>query len=76
MVSGQKRCFTVYHPLNRKNEALPVVITAQCYGRSRLNSPGFEMTHTRSARNKAAAKYGYARIAISSPTGGWNLPGI
>ena len=66
--SGQKRCFTVYHPLSRKDEALPVVISAQCYARSQLDAQWYEMNDTSSARNKAAAKYGYARIAISSPT--------
>ena len=75
VVSGKKRCFTVYHPLIRKNEALPVVISAECYAKDKsIKAGGYDMADTSSARNKAAARYGYARIAVSSPDGKWKLP--
>ena len=70
MLSGKKRCFSVYHPLSRKNEVLPVFISASC----RPFGSSVEMWDTSSARNKAAAKYGYARIAISSPDKKWKIP--
>ena len=73
MVSGQKRCFTVYHPFSRKNESLPVVITAQCYAKDQIGAKGYEMKWTSSARNEAAAKYGFARIAVSTPDRSWDI---
>ena len=77
VVSGKKRCFTVYHPLSRKNEALPVVISAECYAKDKsIKGGAYDMADTSSARNKAAAKYGYARIAVSSPDKKWKLPSI
>ena len=77
MISGKTRCFTVYHPSSRKLEALPVVISAECYSKDKAIAAGsYEMTNTSSVRNKAAARYGYARIAVSSPDGSWKLPGI
>lgn len=70
-VRDEKRCFTVYHPLNRLDEAIPVVIGSQCYGKDRLSSIG--MKSERTDENKAAARYGFARIGISTPDGGWTF---
>ena len=70
-VSGVKRCFTVYHPLSRASEALPVVLTSQCYGKDRLSSIG--MTNYRTDQNKAAARYGFSRIGLSTPDGNWEF---
>ena len=33
---GVQRCFTVFHPLERAGESLPVVISSQCYGKDKL----------------------------------------
>ena len=66
----------MYHPLSRENEPLPVVITAQCYAKDKRYGAEYEMKNTSSARNKGAVRYGYARIALSSPDGAWKLPGI
>ena len=71
LVEGVQRCFTVYQPQSRLNEVLPVVITSQCYGQDRLSSIG--MTNDRSTQNQAAARYGYARIGISTPDGKWEF---
>merc|ERR1712156_925214 len=35
---GVQRCFTVFHPLERAGESLPVVISSQCYGKDKLQS--------------------------------------
>ena len=74
--------FTVYRPMNRENESLPVVFTLQAYARNRLNYQyaNFqkvncnEQTREKCDENKAAQKYGYARILLSSPSGGWTKP--
>ena len=70
-VSGQTRCFTVYHPTNRANEQLPVVLTSQCYGKDKLVSIG--MKSDRTDVNQAAARYGFARIGLSTPDGAWTF---
>ena len=74
MAAGIQRCFTVYHPLSRKSETLPVVITMQCYGRDGLTMP--QLTNATSERNLAAAKYGFIRIGLGTPKGDWSFPGI
>ena len=70
-VKEQTRCFTVYRPLSRQSEKLPIVLASQCYGQDRLSS--FGMTNDRSGENKAAARYGFARIGLSTPDGGWTF---
>jgi len=70
-VDGTKRCFTVYHPQSHVDKAIPVVISSQCYGKDRLGS--LQMTNDRADNNKAAARYGFARIGISTPDGAWTF---
>merc|ERR1712045_852822 len=38
MQDGVQRCFTVFHPLSRSGESLPVVFSPQCYGKDNLQS--------------------------------------
>ena len=66
--------FTVYRPKNRENESLPVVFTAQCYARNGLKMKYANFYHVVAEDNRAAQKYGYARILLSSPSGGWTRP--
>merc|ERR1711881_209533 len=66
---GVQRCFTVFHPLQRADESLPVVISSQCYGKDSLGS--ISMKNENAADNKAAARYGFARIGVSTPDGNW-----
>ena len=66
--------FTVYRPMNRENESLPVVFTLQAYARNRLNYRYANFQNVKDEENKAAQKYGYARILLSSPSGGWTRP--
>merc|ERR1712223_1541807 len=68
---GVQRCFTVFHPLERAEESLPVVISSQCYGKDKLQS--ISMKNENAADNKAAARYGYARIGVSTPDGHWTF---
>merc|ERR1739844_439783 len=68
---GVQRCFTVFHPLDRAGESLPVVISSQCYGKDNLQS--ISMTNENTADNKAAARYGFARIGVSTPDGHWTF---
>merc|ERR1712109_108344 len=68
---GVQRCFTVFHPLERAGESLPVVISSQCYGKDKLQS--ISMKNENAADNKAAARYGYARIGVSTPDGHWTF---
>merc|ERR1711992_431807 len=68
---GVQRCFTVFHPLERAGEILPVVISPQCYGKDSLGS--ISMKNENAADNKAAARYGYARIGVSTPDGHWTF---
>merc|ERR1711963_1057839 len=68
---GVQRCFTVFHPLERAGESLPVVISPQCYGKDKLQS--ISMKNENAADNKAAARYGYARIGVSTPDGHWTF---
>ena len=70
MGNGARQCFTVYHPLSRKGESLPVIMNAMCYAGNTLNN----FQALTSEYNKAAAKYGFARIWLSSPTKDWSVP--
>ena len=69
MQDDVQRCFTVFHPLDRAGEVLPVVFSPQCYGKDKLI--GNSMTSETAADNKAAARYGFARIGVSTPDGNW-----
>merc|ERR1711881_762875 len=68
---GVQRCFTVFHPTERADETLPVVISSQCYGKDKLSS--ISMKSVFAADNKAAARYGFARIGVSTPDGHWTF---
>ena len=69
-VDDQQRCFTVYHPNDRASEILPVFFSSNCYANDQLQ--GIDMVNPNSPNNHAAARYGYARIGLSSPTGSWH----
>ena len=64
-VGDVQRCFTVFHPLSRAGEKLPVVLSPQCYAKDGLSAQ--RMTNTKGEPNKAAKKYGYSRIGLSTP---------
>ena len=66
-----QRCFTVYHPVSRANEKLPVVFSPNCYAKDKLQ--GIKMTNDKMSTNKAAGRYGYIRIGVSTPDGGWTF---
>ena len=70
-LSDVQRCFTVYHPKSRESEALPVVLSMQCYAEDKLGS--LFMKREDSDVNEAAARYGYSRIALSTPDGHWTF---
>ena len=69
LLDGIQRCFTVFHPISRARETLPVVLSANCYAKDKLS--GLSMTDPLSDNNAAATKYGYSRIGLSSPYGDW-----
>ena len=69
-VGDQQRCFTVYHPKDRASESLPVFFSNNCYANDQLQ--GINMVTPNSADNHAAARFGYVRIGLSSPTGSWH----
>jgi len=66
-----QRCFTVFIPNERANEVLPVVFGPNCYASDVLMS--IDGTKADSDGNLAAARYGYAKIGISSPNGHWEF---
>ena len=70
----RQECFTVYRPVSRENETLPIVFTAQCYARNTLKYNYANFKNPQDNYNKAARKYGFARILLSSPSGGWTRP--
>lgn len=70
-VGDVQRCFTVYRPINRASDVLPVVLTSQCYGNDKLMS--INMKNDRTDENKAAAQYGFSRIGLSTPDGYWTF---
>ena len=67
--AGLHRCFTVYRPPNRCDEALPIVMKMQCYAGDKLKR--LEMTDPDTGYNQAARRFGFARIALSSPNRDW-----
>ena len=66
-----QRCFTVFHPVSRVGEKLPVVLSPNCYAKDSLR--GISMTSATRGDNAAATKYGYVRIGLSTPDGGWTF---
>ena len=70
-LGNQQRCFTVYRSLDRVGEILPVVLFSNCYAKDRLR--GIDGKNPYSKGNKAAARFGYARIGISTPDGNWQF---
>ena len=68
----EQRCFTIFIPPKLKNTVLPVAVYAQCYAENKLQQ--LAMTSPNVAANKAALRYGYARIAISNERASWNFP--
>ena len=66
-----QRCFTVFIPNERAGEVLPVVFGPNCYAGDVLMS--IDGTSTLSEGNQAAARYGYAKVGISSPTHAWEF---
>ena len=70
-VDGVQRCFTIYSDPDRAGQNLPVVFTPNCYAKDKLQ--GLEAKSPFSQGNKAAARFGYARIALSTPDGGWTF---
>lgn len=70
MVDDVQRCFTVFHPMSRAGEKLPVVLSPNCYAKDKLQ--GISMTSATRGDNAAATKYGYIRIGLSTPDGYWS----
>ena len=66
-----QRCFTVYRPVSRASEKLPVVLAMRCYGEDKLM--GLAMGNTRITENKVAEQYGYSRFGLSTPEGHWTF---
>jgi len=70
-VGEVQRCFTVFHPPSRASEALPVVLSPNCYAEDKLT--GIDAINKNTPGNTAATRFGYARIGLSSPEGLWNF---
>ena len=70
-VGDVQRCFTVFHPISRMGEKLPVVLSPNCYAKDKLI--GIDMTNDLRGDNAVATKYGYSRIGLSTPDGGWTF---
>ena len=66
-----QRCFTVFHPLNRAAETLPVVLSPNCYAKDKLS--GIDALNENSKANRAASRFGYIRIGLSTPEGNWEF---
>ena len=70
-----QRCFTVHIPPERKGQFLPVAFQPNCYAGDQLK--GFSWTDRPLKKGnrelKAAARYGYAIIAVSNPNSGWSF---
>ena len=47
-IGDLQRCFTVFHPLSRQEEALPVFFLSNCYAKDKLS--GLDMTNENSAK--------------------------
>ena len=71
MLDDVQRCFTVFHPISRIGEKLPVVLSPNCYAKDKLQ--GIQMTNDVRGDNAAATKYGFSRIGLSTPDGGWTF---
>ena len=69
---GVHRCFTVYRPPNRCEESLPIVMQMQCYAGDKLKS--LSMMDPEASYNRAARRFGFARIALSTPDKYWEKP--
>ena len=69
-----QRCFTVFYPLERVVDEVPeqlaVVFSPHCYSKDKLNGK-LSMTDPNKPDNKAAARYGYVRVAVSTPFKDW-----
>ena len=68
---GDGLFITFFISFFRAGESLPVVISSQCYGKDKLMS--ISMKNDKAADNQAAARYGYARIGVSTPDGHWTF---
>ena len=66
MLKEVRECFTVYRPLSRSSQSLPVIITMQIYAKNSLNENYANFKSSKDAFNRAAEKYGFARILFSS----------
>merc|ERR1712038_118684 len=67
--NNQQRCFTIFHPLSRQNEVLPVMFSPNCYAEDRLQ--GLNGVNPNTNVNKAADRFGYARVLVSTPDRNW-----
>ena len=75
MRNGIQECFTIYHPLNREHESLPVIMTAQVRARNtNLKYNYINFVDTEASYNKHARKYGYATLLLSSSDGKFVTP--
>ena len=70
-IGDVQRCFTVFRPPSRASESLPVSLFSNCYAQDSLD--GIDMVEPNSPFNKAAERYGHARIGLSTPDGGWDF---
>lgn len=66
----EQRCFHVYVPEELEDKVgLPVAVFSNCYAEDSLKDTDMKGLWT--SGNKAAARYGFVRIAISSPRSAW-----
>ena len=73
-LESEVRCFTIYTPTTFEVDQtwpLPVMFSPNCYAKDRLG--GIDMSSNKSLGNHLAARYGYIRIGISTPRGGWEF---
>ena len=70
-LADQQRCFHVFFPLERKGEVLPVAVHSSCYSKNKLT--GAQSNSPTRPENIAAARYGFAKIGISTPNGNWDF---
>ena len=54
-IGEMQRCFTVFHPISRERERLPVFFWSNCYAADQLEKLGFDDEN--SSTNKAAARF-------------------
>ena len=57
--------------MSRADEVLPVVLSPNCYAEDKLQ--GLEAMKASTDGNVAAARYGFSRIGLSTPDGGWTF---